>query len=539
MLALAHVLVAEDLHDRAFLDRYCARLPTLRRLPARRGRRQPKTPDWAAQHHRHAGGRPARARAPAWRRARTLVTVSYSLQRAEHGEQPVWAAHRAGGDARPDRPARRRLRLRLRLDGRRRQRRAQRVPLPTLPQGATRVRDFIPVARIADMLLNPGETFDYNGDRVHLSRHPAGLLGRRQSVPPPPGPQPPARGLGTARDHRRARAVLDRRWRATPTSCCRRPRRWSATTSAPDAHDRCIVAMHRVVEPGRRGARRLRHLRRPRRAPRRRARPSPRAATSAAWLEHLYGRLAQALRAPGIDAPDFDEFWARGLARAAATPTPTACSSPRSAPTRRATRCRTPSGKIEIFSETIAGFGYDDCPGHPVWLESAEWLGAPRAQRFPLHAGRQPAGDAAAQPARHRRLQPGDEGARARSRCACTPTTPRRAASPTATSCACSTTAAPAWPARSLTDDVRPRRGAAGDRRLVRSGRPDARTIALCVHGNPNVLTRDVGTSRLAQGCSGQHAWCRSSASTAALPPVQAFEPPPIELRGMSASTRP
>src|SRR5262249_11568290 len=26
----------------------------------------------------------------------------------------------------------------------------------------------------------------------------------------------------------------------------------------------------------------------------------------------------------------------------------------------------------------------------------------------------------------------------------------------------------------------------------------------LCVHGNPNVLTRDVGTSRLAQGCTGQ-----------------------------------
>ncbi len=26
----------------------------------------------------------------------------------------------------------------------------------------------------------------------------------------------------------------------------------------------------------------------------------------------------------------------------------------------------------------------------------------------------------------------------------------------------------------------------------------------LCVHGNPNVLTRDIGTSRLAQGCTGQ-----------------------------------
>src|SRR5213083_1837185 len=32
---------------------------------------------------------------------------------------------------------------------------------------------------------------------------------------------------------------------------------------------------------------------------------------------------------------------------------------------------------------------------------------------------------------------------------------------------------------------------------------PTAET-PFCVHGNPNVLTRDAGTSRLAQGCTGQ-----------------------------------
>ena len=36
----------------------------------------------------------------------------------------------------------------------------------------------------------------------------------------------------------------------------------------------------------------------------------------------------------------------------------------------------TPSGRIEIASATIAGFGYDDCPGHPAWMEPAEWLGS-------------------------------------------------------------------------------------------------------------------------------------------------------------------
>src|SRR6202000_3012442 len=44
----------------------------------------------------------------------------------------------------------------------------------------------------------------------------------------------------------------------------------------------------------------------------------------------------------------------------------------------------TPSGKVEITSATIAGFGYADCPGCPTWMPGQEWLGAPRARSFPL-----------------------------------------------------------------------------------------------------------------------------------------------------------
>jgi biotin/methionine sulfoxide reductase len=49
----------------------------------------------------------------------------------------------------------------------------------------------------------------------------------------------------------------------------------------------------------------------------------------------------------------------------------------------------------------------------------------------------------------------------------------------------------------------------------------------LCVHGNPNVLTRDAGTSRLAQGCSGQLAPVEVERWDGLLPPVRAFDPPP------------
>src|SRR3954454_13264899 len=48
-------------------------------------------------------------------------------------------------------------------------------------------------------------------------------------------------------------------------------------------------------------------------------------------------------------------------------------------------RLATPSGRIELYSERIAGFGYDDCPPHPAWIEPAEWLGGAAAETFPLH----------------------------------------------------------------------------------------------------------------------------------------------------------
>ena len=44
----------------------------------------------------------------------------------------------------------------------------------------------------------------------------------------------------------------------------------------------------------------------------------------------------------------------------------------------------TPSGRIEIFSRNIEKMGYDDCPPHPTWMEPIERLDGPNA-KFPLH----------------------------------------------------------------------------------------------------------------------------------------------------------
>jgi hypothetical protein len=72
---------------------------------------------------------------------------------------------RAGGDAGPDRPARWRLQLCAGRAGPYRQAIERRAE-PGLAARQDGVRDFIPVAHIADMLLNPGRRFDYNGQRL-------------------------------------------------------------------------------------------------------------------------------------------------------------------------------------------------------------------------------------------------------------------------------------------------------------------------------------------------------------------------------------
>jgi biotin/methionine sulfoxide reductase len=48
----------------------------------------------------------------------------------------------------------------------------------------------------------------------------------------------------------------------------------------------------------------------------------------------------------------------------------------------------------------------------------------------------------------------------------------------------------------------------------------------LCVHGNPNVLTADIGTSKLAQGCTGQLTRVEIERFEGPPPPIKCFDPP-------------
>ena len=83
--------------------------------------------------------------------------------------------------------------------------------ITALAQGPNAVTVRMPVARIADVLLEPGREIDYNGRRIDVPRRPPRLLVRRQPVPPPPGPEPPRARLAAARDRDRARVVVEPR----------------------------------------------------------------------------------------------------------------------------------------------------------------------------------------------------------------------------------------------------------------------------------------------------------------------------------------
>ncbi|EOT3254067.1 biotin sulfoxide reductase, partial [Shigella sonnei] len=95
------------------------------------------------------------------------------------------------------------------------------------------------------------------------------------------------------------------------------------------------------------------------------------------WLETFYNVARQRGASQQVELPPFAEFWqANQLIEMPENPDSERfirfadfCRDPLAHP------LKTASGKIEIFSQRIADYGYPDCPGHPMWLEPDEWQG--------------------------------------------------------------------------------------------------------------------------------------------------------------------
>jgi biotin/methionine sulfoxide reductase len=236
----------------------------------------------------------------------------------------------------------------------------------------------------------------------------------------------------------------------------------------------------------------------------------------------MYETARRALAKGGVEVPDFEAFWELGhVVLPAAERAPVLMEAFRRDPEKEA--LKTPSGRIEIFSERIASFGYADCPGHPVWLEPAEWLGSPLAERFPLHlVSNQP---------RHRlhsQLDPGDVSQAAkiagREPVRINPADAARRGIRSGDVVRLFNDRGACLAGAVVTDDVFP--GAVELSTGAWFDPEDPSVIgSLDKHGNPNMLTRDKGTSSLSQ-CSTAQTTLVQVERCENPPPVTAFEPP-------------
>ncbi|MEB3372099.1 molybdopterin-dependent oxidoreductase [Saccharopolyspora mangrovi] len=513
-LALAHTLLTEGLHDTEFLERCCTGFDVFAGYLLGESDGVPKTPEWAAG---ICGVDAADIRELARRMptGRTLVTVTWSLQRTQGGEQPVWAGialaamlgqiglpgggfgHGYGSmaDVGDEGPV---------------------LRLPTLSQGRNPVRSFIPVARIADMLLNPGATFDYDGQRL---TYPDVRL---------------VHWAGGNPFHHHQDLNRLRRAFARPETVVVHETHWTATARHADVvlpatttleredlgagrRDTHLTAMHRVLDPV--GEARDDYSILAGLAERLGVRQRFTEGRSArGWLEHLYDGWREQLLAQGHELPDFDSFWAAGQLRLPEVPEDPPLVRFRRDPERE--RLHTPSGRIELYSAEVDSFGYDDCPGHPAWL--------PRERRGPLHliANQPPTrlhgqGDVGAVSRESKvagrepiTLHPDDAAARGIAEGSVVRVFNERGA---------------CLAGARISDRVRP--GVA----VLPTGAwfdpqadPQRPGQDLCAHGNPNVLTEDVPASRLSQGCAGQRTHVDVELFTGPLPEVQAHTPPPL-----------
>jgi len=520
LLGIAHTLYVENIYDKAFIERYTHGFDTF--VPYLKGDNDgvEKTGEWAAD---ISGLSADSIRQLARRMAgtRTMLSVSWSLTRQDHGEQAYWAAITVaamlgqiglpGGGIGFGYSATNSVGDH-----------GTKIPGASLPQGKNPVSDFIPVARVSDLLLNPGQAFDYNGKQHHYpDTHVVYWAG------------------GNPFHHHQDLNRMLMAWRKPDTIIvhdwcwnslakhadivlpCTTPLERNDIAFSP--RDPYVVAMSKVTEPVASsrndydiltGIARQMGL----------EQAFTEGRDEAGWLEWIYQSTRESAAQKNIHLPAYEDLKRVGWFRSEPPADPVIMlkafrDDPVAKPLSTAT------GRIEIYSPTVASFGYDDCPGHATWIEPLEWLGGD-TRRFPLHLiSNQPSTKLHSQldhgsysraakinkrepiilhpsDAQKRKLRAGDIVKVFNDRGACLAGVTigdqvRRGVVQMSTG---------AW-----FDPLQP-------------GKPGS----LCKHGNPNVLTPDKGTSKLGQGPIAHTCLVEVEIFRGELPAVTAFDPPVI-----------
>lgn len=379
MLAMAYELETKGLADHDFLTSHCVGYERFKPYLLGETDGQPKTPAWASEICDVPADEIAEL-AQLAAQHKTFVSAAWSLQRAHHGEQPYWMvvtlAAMLGGVGLPGQgfgfgygaegfigsPWRR-------------------FNWATFSKGRNPAQFAIPVARIADMLLNPGDTVNYDGHQIEY-----------------PDTQLIYWAGGNPFHHHQDLNRLCRAWRKPATVIVNEPwwtpvARWAdivfpATTQlerddiCASSHDPYAHVMETAIPP-QHEARSDHEIFKGLAARMGLEEAFTEGKNEREWLADMWQRSqAQALK-EGFELPGFDEFWAQKQVRIPPPePRATWMGNFRADPV--AHKLSTPSGRIEIFSHVIDAFDYADCPGHPTWLEPFERLGGDGADMFPL-----------------------------------------------------------------------------------------------------------------------------------------------------------
>ncbi|MGI9394366.1 MAG: molybdopterin guanine dinucleotide-containing S/N-oxide reductase, partial [Boseongicola sp.] len=378
MLGLAYVLLDERLHDLEFLQRYTVGFDQFSSYLRGDSDGIPKTADWAADICALAAD-DIRSLARRMAARRTMISVSWSLTRQDHGEQPFWAAISLASMLGQIGQAGTGLGFGYSAMNNVGQHRRH-IDFSELPQGTNPVDDFIPVARVSDMLENPGGSFDYDGRRYNY-----------------PDVKLVWWAGGNPFHHHQDLNRLRRAW-AKPDTVIANEWCWNSLAQHADivlpcttplersdialtAKDPYQVVMDQAIEPV--GQSRNDHdIFRGLAVEMGVEQAFSEGRSPEEWMRWIYDVSRQSAAREGVSLPGWDDFQSVGYFKVdEPAENIVMLGAFRSDPVK--SRLATPSGKIEIFSETIAAFGYDDCPGHPAWIEPAEWLG--NVNKYPLH----------------------------------------------------------------------------------------------------------------------------------------------------------
>ena len=525
MLGMAHTLVEGGLHDVSYLAKYSVGFE--RFLPYLMGEDdgQCKDAEWAAT----LADVPAeviREMALCAAKQRSVIGVSWSLQRQEHGEQTYWMFSVLGA-----------MLGQIGLPGGGvaygygcdhnmgfNKRRLPTYAAAALEQGSNPVSDFIPVARVTDMLLNPGGVIDYNGQQVVY---------------------PDIKLVywcgGNPFHHQQDLNRLRQAW-SKPETIIVNESVWTATARHADivfpatttlerndlscsSLDCYLSPMPRVVEPYQQArtdyavfsglAERLDF-----------ASEFTEGRSEMDWVRHLYEITAQNANDVGITLPEFESFWRGEDFSVYDQLEDTVFMLEKFREDPEANPLKTPSGKIEIFSETIDSYNYKDCQGHPRWYDKQEWLGSALADKYPLHLiSNQP------KTRLHSQYDHGvvsrENKIKGRERARMNPGDARMRGVEDGDVIRLFNDRGACLAGIELSESIRK-----GVVELPTGAWFDPQDSGanggLEIHGNPNVLTRDVGTSKLAQGSTAHSCLVQVERFDEPLPAITVFSQPPI-----------